>query len=97
MWPLIEDDPPDVTRHDTAVAYGTAIAAAFTEAGATLLIATRLDTARRLGGILAAADHLVLTEAGVGPGAADGLVAMTPALLAGRLNMIAPPLTEPRR
>lgn len=73
------------------------IAAAFTEAGATFLIATRLDTARRLGGILAAAEHLVLAEAGIGPGAADGLVAMTPALLAGRLTVIPPPITEPRR
>ncbi len=73
------------------------VADAFAEAGATLLIATRLDTTRRLGGIVAAASNLVLTEAGVGPGAADGLVAMTPALLAGRLNAISPAAPELRR
>ena len=48
-----------------------------------LLVATRLDLARRLGGVLAAAAAgLALTEAGVGPGAADGLVPITPAWLA---------------
>jgi flagellar biosynthesis protein FlhF len=62
------------------------IAAAFKAAGAGLLVATRLDVARRLGGVLAAASAgLALTEAGIGPGAADGLVPMTPALLATRL------------
>jgi flagellar biosynthesis protein FlhF len=61
-------------------------AAAFAAAGAAMLIATRLDVARRLGGVLAAASvGLALAEAGVGPGAADGLVPMTPALLATRL------------
>lgn len=61
-------------------------AAAFSAAGAAMLIATRLDVARRLGGVLAAASvGLALAEAGVGPGAADGLVPMTPALLATRL------------
>ena len=64
------------------------LAAAFAAAGATLLVATRLDLARRLGGVLAAAHagRLVLTEAGIGPGAADGLAALTPALLAERLG-----------
>lgn len=62
-------------------------AAAFTAAGATALVATRLDVARRLGGVLAAgAAGLVLTEAGIGPGAADGLAPLTPALLAQRLT-----------
>jgi flagellar biosynthesis protein FlhF len=61
-------------------------AAAFSAAGAALLVATRLDVARRLGGVLAAAEvGLALVEAGVGPGAADGLVPMTPTLLAARL------------
>ena len=60
-------------------------AAAFAAAGATLLIATRLDVARRLGGVMAAAAALPGAEAGIGPGAADGLVPMTPDLLAGRL------------
>ncbi len=66
------------------------LAGAFAEAGTTLLVPTRLDLARRLGGILAAAatGHM-LTEAGVGPGAADGLCALTPAALAERL-MAAP-------
>ncbi len=63
------------------------LASAFAEAGATLLVATRLDQARRLGGVLAAAHagRLALSEAGIGPGAADGLTALTPAFLAQRL------------
>ena len=62
------------------------MAAAFKAAGATALVTTRLDVARRLGGVLAAATAgLSLAEAGIGPGAADGLVPLTPALLAGRL------------
>jgi flagellar biosynthesis protein FlhF len=64
------------------------MAAAFAESGASLLIGTRLDMARRLGGLLSAADSgkLTLVEAGVGPGAADGLTPLTAALLADRLN-----------
>ena len=62
------------------------MAAAFKAAGATALVTTRLDVARRLGGVLAAATAgLSMAEAGIGPGAADGLVPLTPALLAGRL------------
>lgn len=63
------------------------LALAYAEAGATLLIGTRLDLARRLGGLLAAAANgrLALAEAGIGPGAADGLTKLTPAELAGRL------------
>lgn len=63
------------------------LAVAYAEGGACLLIATRLDAARRLGGILAAADaaRLPLTEAGIGPGAADGMVPLTAAFLAARL------------
>jgi flagellar biosynthesis protein FlhF len=62
------------------------LAAAYAEAGARLLVATRLDLARRIGGVLAAADAgLALAEAGISPGAADGLVPLTPDLLAGRL------------
>jgi flagellar biosynthesis protein FlhF len=69
---------------DAAEASDTA--AAFKAAGAGLLVATRLDIARRLGGVLAAASAgLALAEAGVGPGAADGLMPMTPAWLAARL------------
>jgi flagellar biosynthesis protein FlhF len=69
---------------DAAEAADTA--AAFKAAGAALLVATRLDVARRLGGVLAAAGAgLALAEAGIGPGAADGMAPMTPALLAARL------------
>ncbi len=61
-------------------------AAAFQAAGAAMLVATRLDLARRVGSVPAAgAAGLVLAEAGVGCGAADGLVPLTPELLAGRL------------
>jgi flagellar biosynthesis protein FlhF len=71
------------------------IAAAHRVLGAELLIATRLDTARRIGAILAAAHAgLALAEAGTGPGAADGMVPMTPELLARRL-MKAPRATPP--
>lgn len=63
------------------------LAGSFAEAGAGLLVATRLDLARRLGGVLAAASAgLALTEAGVGPGAADGLLPITPEWLAARLQ-----------
>lgn len=64
------------------------MAAAFAGIGATFLLPTRLDIARRLGGVLAAAHagRLALAEAGVGPGAADGLISLTPALLAERLQ-----------
>lgn len=65
------------------------LAAAHAHAGARLLVATRLDVARRLGGVLAAAAAgLALTEAGIGPGAADGLVKLTPAMLAHRLQQL---------
>ncbi len=64
------------------------LAEAFAEAGTSLLIATRLDLSRRLGGVLAAASaRLTLTEAGTGPGAADGLQPLTPELLASRLTI----------
>jgi flagellar biosynthesis protein FlhF len=64
------------------------LAAAYTAHGAVHLIATRLDTTRRLGGVIAAAasSRLPLTEAGIGPGAADGLVPMTAELLAALLT-----------
>jgi flagellar biosynthesis protein FlhF len=61
-------------------------ARAYAAVGARLLVATRLDLVRRLGGILAAASvGLALTETGIGPGAADGLLPITPAWLAARL------------
>ncbi len=63
------------------------LAERFAEAGATMLVVTRFDISRRLGAVLAAAHAggLALTEAGIGPGAADGLVPMTPGFLAERL------------
>ncbi|MDB5413145.1 MAG: hypothetical protein JWR10_1480 [Rubritepida sp.] len=62
------------------------LARAFHLLGARHLLPTRLDTVRRLGGILsAAATGLALTEAGIGPQVANGLQALTPAWLAARL------------
>lgn len=62
------------------------IAAAHAAAGTAVLVANRLDAARRLGGIVAAAGAgLAFAEAGIGAGAADGLTPMTPDLLATRL------------
>ena len=61
-------------------------ASAFVAAGASLLIATKLDLARRIGGILAAASvGLTMTEAGISAQAADGLAPLTPQLLSERL------------
>jgi flagellar biosynthesis protein FlhF len=62
------------------------LAQGFAACGASHLIATRLDIARRLGGILAAAQHIPLAEAGIGPSAAEGLQPMTPELLAACLQ-----------
>jgi flagellar biosynthesis protein FlhF len=63
------------------------LARAYAELGATLMIATKLDLTRRLGSVLSAATagHLALTEAGVGPGVADGLIRLTQDELATRL------------
>lgn len=63
------------------------LARGFAALGARHLIPTRLDLTRRLGGVLAAAAAapLALGEAGSGPGVADGLTPLTPALLAERL------------
>ncbi len=70
------------------------MAAAYAAAGATALIATRLDLARRLGGVIAAAAiGLPLAELGIGPGAADGLVPATPGRLAQRLACGGPAAT----
>jgi flagellar biosynthesis protein FlhF len=76
--------------HDPAEAADEA--EAFAETGSSVLLATRLDLARRLGAVLAAAHAggLALAEAGIGPGAADGMVAMTPAFLADRLSVPRP-------
>jgi flagellar biosynthesis protein FlhF len=71
------------------------MAEAYSAIGGRFLIATRLDAARRLGGVLAAASPradgaaLSLAEAGLGTSAPDGLIPMTPALLANRLVLLA--------
>jgi flagellar biosynthesis protein FlhF len=63
------------------------LARAYALLGSRLLVPTRLDQARRLGSVLAAAwaGPLALAEAGCGPGPADGLIRLTPSLLARRL------------
>ena len=68
------------------------LARAFAALGARHLLPTRLDAARRLGGVLMAAKAgpLALTEAGIGAEVADGLEALTPEGLASRL-LAAPP------
>lgn len=67
---------------------GADIARAYADIGASLLVANRLDLVRRLGSLLDAADagRFALAEAGIGAGAADGLVPLTAALLAERLQ-----------
>jgi flagellar biosynthesis protein FlhF len=97
-----EGDPMDVIQALTTAAAATPVlvlpagqdpleaaeqAAAFAETGVRHFIPTRLDIARRLGSVVAAASEggFVLTEAGTGPGANDGLTALTPAALAARL------------
>jgi flagellar biosynthesis protein FlhF len=63
------------------------LARAFAVLGARHLLPTRLDAARRLGGVVsAAAAGLSLTEAGTGLGVADGLTPLSPEWLARRLE-----------
>ncbi|MEO3473308.1 hypothetical protein AAFN86_15675 [Roseomonas sp. CAU 1739] len=63
------------------------LARAFAALGARHLVPTRLDAARRLGAVLAAAEAgpLLLTEGGTSPEVVDGLERLTPARLAARL------------
>ena len=63
------------------------LAEGYASLGAVAMIATRLDITRRHGSVLWAAQHLALAEAGVGPGAADGLVPFTPLLLCSILRV----------
>jgi flagellar biosynthesis protein FlhF len=78
---------------------------AFEPLGIRHLLATRLDLSRRLGSVIAAAisGNLILTEAGIGASATEGLVPLTPAFLAERLRMKrpaaaqAPPHAPPAR
>lgn len=68
------------------------VAVAHAAQGAEFLVATRLDRAGRLGGLLAAAQscNLALTEAGTGTDVASGLAQLTPAMIAGRLAATPP-------
>ncbi|WP_368420079.1 hypothetical protein [Rhodovarius sp.] len=62
-------------------------ARAFLALGATLLLPTRLDVARRMAGTLAAARAgLAMTEAGTSADPGLGLTPITPAFLAARLR-----------
>ncbi len=63
------------------------VAAAHARRGTGLLVATRLGRHARLGGILAAAHgaNLALTEGGTTADVVDGLIALTPAVLATHL------------
>lgn len=74
------------------------LARSFALLGARHLLPTRLDQARRLGAVLsAAAAGLALTEAGIGPAAAEGLAPITPQWLAARLlGQPTPAVEEPR-
>lgn len=60
------------------------IAEAFAEVGATRILASRLDMARRLGGILAAAEagRFTFGDVSINPHVADGLYGITPVSLA---------------
>lgn len=60
------------------------IAEIYGEMGARRIVMTRLDVARRLGGLLAAATagRLSIAEVGIGPNVADGLRALNPVSLA---------------
>ncbi|MFQ3622545.1 MAG: GTPase [Acetobacteraceae bacterium] len=65
-------------------------AEAMARRGVRHLLPTRLDLARRLGGVIAAAAAgLAIAEGGTGPGAADGLVPLDPATL--ETWLLAPP------
>ncbi|HEY7599448.1 MAG TPA: hypothetical protein VH741_05940 [Candidatus Limnocylindrales bacterium] len=69
------------------------MAQTFAALGSRWLFATKLDVARRLGGVLAAADAgLALAEAGIGPTIGCGLGALSPAGLARLLVRGAPGL-----
>lgn len=80
-------EPVLVLPADTAAAEATTIAMAAAQLGARMLIVTRLDLVRRIGGALAGADagKLAFIGASVTPHFAFGLRAFTPEVLARRL------------
>lgn len=63
------------------------MASSLAGAGAQFLVSARLDLARRLGGVLAAASVLALAEIGLSANVADGLAPASPAALARRLTL----------
>jgi flagellar biosynthesis protein FlhF len=76
-------EPLLVLAAGTEATEAAEIADAFAAVGVQRLIATRLDAARRLGGVLAAADAgLALADAGIGRAIAETLVAFQPLALA---------------
>ena len=83
----VEAEPVLVLPAGLDAAEASDLARGFALLGARHLLPTRLDQARRLGAVLAAAEAagLALTEAGIGPGATEGLVRITPEWLAARL------------
>jgi flagellar biosynthesis protein FlhF len=68
------------------------MAHAFATLGVRYVIATKLDMTRRLESVLRAAETggFILTDAGVGSGVADGLVALESEYLSSRINQTAP-------
>jgi flagellar biosynthesis protein FlhF len=80
-------EPILVLPADTAADEAVALAEAAAALGARLLIVTRLDLVRRIGGVLAGADagRLAVIGASVTPHFAYGLRAFTPEVLARRL------------
>jgi flagellar biosynthesis protein FlhF len=70
-------------------------AAAFASGGVRHFIPTRLDLARRLGSVVSAAvaGGMMLSEAGTGPGAINGLTKLTAEYLIARLSQMPVPKT----
>lgn len=79
------------------VGEATDTARGFAALGARHMLPTRLDIARRLGSVLAAAEAagLMLSEAGTSPDVAGGLTRLTPAYLATRLSTSQNPTAGP--
>jgi len=94
LWPLLLAIPWALgARGALIVPAGRALAVlltalGFAALGATMLVASRVDAARRLGGILAAADaaSLALAAAGNSPRIADGLPDLDASLLADMMS-----------
>jgi flagellar biosynthesis protein FlhF len=80
----VQADPVLVLAVGGDAADAAEIAQAFAEMKVARAVFTRLDVARRLGGLLAAADagRLKLAEVGVSPRIAEGLAAVNPVALA---------------